>query len=259
MMKTKLILIATLVGCAVFTFSGCKKSSSTKGPALSAKQVSSQIALNITETLESGFGAFSLAGGLNAPGNLGLVPKGRLRLNSAGDPLCGTIADTTLDYSTNESGTSASVKGHIKFAFTCSNGVVSGFNVTDNLAIAESSSDFSVAFKLVEDLTVAAVNPNNDNTNITLNGSLSFGGDYTFKSGANKGTGSQNYAYVFHTVTADSNGQLISGSADFTTSGTGSTGVWNYTGTVTFLGDGKASIVINGTTYHVDLDTGVVS
>jgi hypothetical protein len=35
--------------------------------------------------------------------------------------------------------------------------------------------------------------------------------------------------------------------------------VWNYTGTVTFLGNGKANVVINGTTYNVDLQTGVVS
>jgi len=257
-MKTKLILVATLVGCAIFTFSGCKKSGSSNGPALSAKQVSSQIALNISETLGSGFGAFGLAGGLNAPGNLGMVPKGRLRLNSAGDPLCGTIADTTLNYTTTDGGTSASVKGNLKFSFTCTNGEVSGFNVTDNLAITEATSDFSVAFKLIEDLTIAAVNPNNEETNITLNGSLSFGGDYTYKTGS-KGKGSQNFSYNFHAVTADSNGQLISGSADFTTSGTGSTGVWNYHGTVTFLGDGKADIVINGTTYHADLNTGVVS
>jgi hypothetical protein len=52
---------------------------------------------------------------------------------------------------------------------------------------------------------------------------------------------------------------LISGSADFNTTGTGSTGVWNYKGTVTFLGNGKANIVINGTTYNVDLNSGAVS
>jgi hypothetical protein len=58
---------------------------------------------------------------------------------------------------------------------------------------------------------------------------------------------------------ADSSGELISGSADFQTSGTGTNGVWNYTGTITFLGNNQAKVVINGTTYMVNLLTGTVS
>ncbi|MBS1533340.1 MAG: hypothetical protein JSU01_23780 [Bacteroidetes bacterium] len=256
-MKTKITLIVLLLSGAVLTFSGCKKSSNS-GPALTPKQVSSQIALNITQTLESGFGAFGLSSGLNAPGNIGLVPKGRLMLNAPTNPLCGTIADTTLNYTTTDGGVSASVKGDLKFAFNCTNNEVSGFNVTDNLTIAESTPEFSVSYKLIEDLTIAAVTPGSGTTNITLNGSLSFGGNFSYKTGS-KGSGTQNFSYTFHSVTADDSGQIISGSADFNTSGTGSTGVWNYTGTVTFLGNGQANIVINGTTYHADLNTGVVS
>lgn len=257
-MKTKLILILLVTGGIGFTFSGCKKSNDNAGPALTPKQVSSQIALNLTETLEDGFGAFGLSSGFSSAENLGLIPKGSLRLNDVNNPLCGTIADTTLNYTTNDAGTSASVQGTLKFAFTCTNNVLSGFNVTDNLAISESAPAFSVSYKLVEDLTETAVTPTNDATNVTLNGTLSFGGNYTYKTGS-KGTGSANYSYTFHSITADDTGQLISGSADFTTSGTGSTGTWNYTGTVTFLGGNKANIVINGTTYNVDLTTGAVS
>jgi hypothetical protein len=257
-MKTKITLIVLLLSGAVITFSGCKKSSSSAGPALTPKQVSSQIALNITETLEDGFGGFSLSSGFNSAESLGLIPKGRLRLNSTNDPLCGTIIDTTLNYSTNASGTSASVKGSLKFAFTCTNGEISGYNVTDNLAIIESTSSFSVNYKFIEDLTLAAVNPSSETTNVTLNGSLSLGGTFTYTSGA-KGSGSQNFSYTFNSVTADYTGQLISGSATFSTSGTGSGGVWNYSGTITFLGGGKANITINGSTYNVDLATGTVS
>jgi hypothetical protein len=258
-MKTKLILVAALLSGAVFTFTGCKKSSNNKqAPALTAKQVSSQIALNITETLETGFGAFSLSGGLNAPENFGILPKGRLRLNAPGNPLCATIIDTTLNYSTNDAGASASVKGNLKFTFTCTNNLVSGYTVNDDLTISESTPDFSVNYKLAEDLTIAAVNPGSETSNITLDGSLNFGGDFTYKTNS-LGTGTANYAYNFHAVTADYSGQLISGSADFNTSGTGSGGVWNYSGTVTFLGNNKADITINGTTYHVDLQTGAVS
>lgn len=258
-MKNKLILIMVVLSGFAFTFSGCKKSSSNpSGPALTPKQVSSQIALNIQQTLYDGFGAFSLTDGLNAPGSLGLIPKGRLQLNAPGNPLCGTIADTTLNYSSSENGVTASVKGTLTFAFTCAGNTLSGFTITDDLTVAESTSDFSVNFKLAEDLTLTAQDPTSDTSNIILGGTLSLGGDYTYKTGS-KGKGTQNFAYTFHAVTISNNGNILSGSADFTTSGTGSTGVWNYTGTVTFLGNGKANIVINGTTYNVDLQTGVVS
>src|SRR5579863_837230 len=258
-MKTKLILILAVLSGFAFTFSGCKKSNSNpSGPALTPKQVSSQIALNIQQTLYSGFGAFNLTNGLNSPGSLGMIPQGRLRLNTTNDPLCGTIADTTLNYSTSQNGTTASVKGDLKFAFNCTGGVLSGFNVTDNLTIAESTSDFSASYKLAEDLTLTAQNPNTDTPSIILSGTLSLDGDYTYKTGS-KGKGSQSFAYTFHSVVIQSNGEIASGSADFTTSGTGSTGVWNYTGTVTFLGNNMAKIIINGTTYNVNLQTGVVS
>jgi hypothetical protein len=258
-MKTKLILVLAVLSGFAFTFSGCKKSNNNpSGPALTPKQVSSQIALNIQQTLYDGFGAFSLTDGFNSPGNLGVIPKGRLRLNSTNDPLCGTIADTTLNYSSSEDGVTASVKGELKFTFSCTGGILSGFNIFDNLTIAESTADFSVNYKLAEDLTLTAVDPSSDTPSIILSGTLSLGGDYIYKTGS-KGKGSQNFAYTFHSVTISGNSDIVSGSADFTTSGTGSTGVWNYTGTVTFLGNGKANVVINGTTYNVDLQTGVVS
>jgi len=54
-------------------------------------------------------------------------------------------------------------------------------------------------------------------------------------------------------------GDVVSGTASFTTTGSGVNGSWNYQGTITFLGNQTAKIVINGATYTVDLQTGVVS
>lgn len=260
-MKIKLSLFIVLLSGTVFTFTSCKKSSSnTSGPALTAKQVSSQIALNISQTLYGGFGAFSLSDGLNAPGTLGLVKtKNGLKVNSTGDPLCGTIADTTINVSTTDNGVAASVKGDLKFAFVCNSGELSGFNITDNLAIVESTADIALNFKLIEDLTIAAQNLAADNPNLTLNGSLSMGGSYTNKTGSSKGSGSLNYSYTFKSIVVDDSGDIIGGSATFNTTGTGPNGVWNYAGAITFLGNNKANIVINGTTYNVDLETGTVS
>lgn len=261
-MKIKLSLVIVLLAGTVFTFTSCKKSSSnTSGPALTAKQVSSQIALNISETLFGGLGGFDLSGGLNAPGTLGVIKtKNGLRVTSTGDPLCGTIVDTTINISTTDNGIAASVKGDLKFAFTCAGGEFSGFNITDNLAVTESNADLAVNFKLIEDLTIAAQSLVGDNSNAVLNGSLSMGGSYTNKTGSSKRSGSLNYSYNFKSIVIDGNtGDIDSGSASFTTTGTGPNGVWNYTGTITFLGNDLANIMINGTTYKVDLQTGTVS
>jgi hypothetical protein len=113
---------------------------------------------------------------------------------------------------------------------------------------------------LIEDLTLAAQNLASDNSNAVLNGSLSMSGTYTNKTGSSKGSGSLSYSYTFKSIVIDGEtGYIDSGSASFTTSGSGPNGVWNYNGTITFLGNNKANIVINGTTYNVDLTTGTVS
>ena len=259
-MKIKLSLIVVLTALLGLTYTSCKKNNSNpSGPALSAKQVSGQLALNVSQMLTSGFGAYSITGGFNAPATMGMVKtKNGLRLNSDGDLLCGTVADTTLNYSYSDAGNSATVKGELKFTFGCTNGVLSSFTVFDNLTVGETTADISVNYKLAEDLTVAALTLNDDNTNISLNGTLSLGGNYTYK-GSTKGSGTSSFAYTFHNIIADAGGDLISGSADFQTSGTGTNGVWNYTGTITFLGNNQAKVVINGANYTVNLLTGAVS
>ncbi|HVV55838.1 MAG TPA: hypothetical protein VHC47_10955 [Mucilaginibacter sp.] len=256
-MKRKTNLILALIAGSIVLFSACKKSSKNpSGPAITPKQVSSQVAQTLVQMLYSGFGAFNLSEGLNAPNSLGLVHnQGKLKLNSNDNPLCGLIADTTLNYSTSAGGVQASVKGELKFSFTCTNGVFSGFNITDNLAVSESSSDFTANVKLAEDLTLLSQNPLDDNSNILLTGSFSSDGTYTYKSG----TAAQNFSFTLNSVIIDANGNIVSGSATFATNGSGTTGSWNYSGSIKFLGNGKATITISGTTYNVDLQTGQVS
>ncbi|MBS1527906.1 MAG: hypothetical protein JST19_19835 [Bacteroidetes bacterium] len=255
-MKIKASLILVLLAGSVFTFTGCKKSSTNpSGPALTPKQVTSQLALNLNAVLYDGFGAFNLNGGLGAPGNLGLINTHGLKLNDIGDPLCGTMADTTLNYSVSENGVQASVKGNIKISFICASGILSGFNITDNLAVGESSSDYSLAVKLIEDLTLAAQNPQNDNSNLTLNGTFTYDGTYNYKSG----NSTQNFSYTFNSIVLDSSGEILSGSATFATNGNGKNGVWNYSGSIKFLGGGNATVTINGAVYNVNIETGSVS
>lgn len=268
-MKTKITLILLLLSGAVITFSGCKKSSSK--PILDAKTVSSQIALNLAQTLYGGLGGFDISNGLNATASTNvkqlmakrrqMIQKltGGKQLNDFGTDIgCGLSADTTLNYSVTENGESLTIAGTIGYEFVCTNNIFSGFNVHDNLNITVKNSTLSGAYKLAENLTVQAQDPSSDNTSITLGGTFSLSDNISYANP--KSTTTESYSYNFTTpLLIDPNGNIVSGACSFTTSGSNASGTWNYTGTVTFLGGYNVKITINGQTYNANLQTGAVS
>lgn len=261
-MKIKLYLIAALAA-VTFTYSSCKKSGSGPANTVSTKQVSQQIALNLSQTLYGGLGGFSIFDGLNPPSNLNVSRSGhgRLKLNSNDEEFgCGLGLDTTMTYSTTlDDGGSASISGEFRFLVTCASGTPNGFSFYTKLKVTESTAQISATYNLGEDLVITAVNPNDDNTSILMNGSVNVDASIQQKTGS-KSTDAETFDYVFKDVKIDPNvGDIVSGSATFATKGATSSGTWNYSGTITFLGNHQARIVINGTTYTVDLQTGTVS
>jgi hypothetical protein len=267
-MKTKIILIALLLSSAVFTFSGCKKSSSK--PTLDAKTVSGQIALNLAQTLYGGLGGFNISNGLT-PASVNrqqiLAKRRQLiqkltsgkQLNDFGSDIgCGLSADTTLSYSATENGISVDISGSIGYMFLCTGDIFSGFNIHDNLNITEKSSAVTGTYKLIENLTMQAENINDENTNLTLTGTFSLSDNLSYTNP--KSTTSESYNYNFtDPLVIDSSGTINSGGCSFTTSGSNASGKWNYSGTVTFLGGYNAKITINGVSYTANLQTGQVS
>jgi hypothetical protein len=257
--KTKISLVL-LAGVAVI-YTACKKAGSdASGPILAPSAVSGQIALNLTESLFGGYGGFDLSNGLNAPSSLGVKTHLSHLLHSLNNPFCGLVIDTTLNAQvTAGSDTSASVSGHIKFSFICSNDIVTGFTTNDDLNISLTTPQFSVVSKISENLTMLAIDPKNNDSKLSLDGNLNSSGIYSYKTGTKK-SGTRSFSYILSALILNPNndGDIISGSASFTTKGTGSTGAWSYIGTITFLGDHKATITINGKAYNVNLQTGVV-
>ena len=260
-MKLKRIALVILA-CAALGYTSCKKSASTQ--TTDPKTVSSQIALNLSQTLYSGFGGFNLTSGLNAPGSFGLdrnalrlkLTKGRTAINDTGDDItCGMHADTTFSATIDAGGVQGTVAGSIGFTFNCTNGTFSGFTVTDNLKVTEATSQLNGTFNVAENLTLAQVTPGDDNSNISLNGTAS----YAENAKVNGKSTTASFNYTFHNVIIDQQGLIASGSADFSTQATGAQGSWNYSGTATFLGNSTVKIVINGASYTVNLQTGTVS
>lgn len=260
-MKLKRILLV-LLACVALLYTACKKSSSSQ--TTDSKTVSSQIALNLAQTLYGGFGGFNLTSGLSAPGSFGLdrnalklkLTHGRLGVNDiSGNITCGLVADTTFSTTITMDGGQATVAGSIGFTFNCTNSVFSGFNVTDNLKVTEATAQVNGTFNVAENLTLAQVNPGVDTSNLSLNGTATFAENAKV---SGKST-TASFNYTFNNVIIDQMGTIVSGSADFATQASGAQGTWNYSGTATFLGNGLVKIVINGASYTVNLQTGAVS
>ena len=243
-------------------YTGCKKLSdpSLSDPIITPQAAAAQVAANMGQTLFGGLGAFDVSGGLNAPSTVAVNTNGRAltrnRLKKTVRPAftsayCGFSVDTTINYTASSNDTTASVSGTIKFTFTCNNGVVNGYTTNDNLSIAYSIPTLALTYKIGENLTLLTLDPSDPNSNFSLNGTLSSNGGYQFKTGTQR-SGTEIYNYTLTSlIISPVTGDIISGSAAFTTSGSGPRGVWSYQGTITFLGNHQATVTIGGKSYNV--------
>jgi hypothetical protein len=279
-MKLKLKIFLVLFAGIAIAYTACKKSGSTTSnndPSLTPDVVAGQIAVNIYQSLFGGLGAFDVSGGLNAPATLGVhandisgglkapfsafgtQSKAKFTTSLAGDLTCGKVIDTTLSVTGASNGGTATITGSIKFNYTCANNIVSGFTTDDNLTIVLASPSLNLSYKVGENLTMVSSNPINPDANLTLNGSLTSNGSYQFNTGT-KRSGTEVFDYTLTSlIISPALGDVVSGTATFTTSGTGPKGVWNYTGSIVFLGNHLATVTINGKAYNVNLQTGAVS
>lgn len=261
-MKLNLKFFIALCFGAMLIYTGCKKLSdpSLSDPVLAPQVVAVQVAANMDQTLFGGLGAFDVSGGLSAPSTVALNQNGRLlnrsRLQKTVRPslasaYCGYGIDTTVNYSVSTHDTTATISGSIKFTFTCSNGVLNGYTTNDNLSIAYSIPTLALTYKIGENFTLVTPDPTNPNANFSLTGTLSSNGTYQFKTGTQRsGTAVFNYTLT-SMIVSPATGDIVSGSASFTTSGSGPKGVWSYQGTITFLGNHKATVVIGSKSYSV--------
>ena len=234
-------------------YTACKKSNNNPaGPALSPQDVASQVAVNISQSLFGGLG-FDISGGLSAPTSYAVHTKGKV-LQSLTNPDCGLVVDTTVSFTGTANGGTASIAAHVNFSFFCTNNIVSGYSTNDNFTIVLASPNLSFTYKIGESLTLTALNPTDDNSNISLGGSITSNGSYVY----NNKSGTSNFNYTLTSIFNPADGDLLSGSATFNTQGSGPKGVWNYQGTIVFLGNQMAKVTISGKVYNVNLLTGAV-
>ena len=258
-MNSKSKLLGVMFLSMALVYSACKKSSTTpSSPALTPQTVAGQVAVNISQSLFGGLGAFDVSGGLSAPTSFAVHAKGKV-LQSTINPECGTIVDTTLTTSETSGSTTVTFGGSVKASFTCINNLLSAYSTVDNVTISLANPDTTFSYKVSENFTVTSLDPTNMSANLSITGTLTSNATYQFKTGS-LGNGTEVFDYTLTSIivspTTDS---AVSGSATFNTSGTGPQGVWNYQGTIVFLGNNMATVTISGKTYTVNLLTGAVN
>jgi hypothetical protein len=258
-MKLKLQFLCVALGGIALIYSGCKKAASTPaGPALTPSAVAGQVAVGITSSLFGGMG-IDLSEGLGGATTFSVKHKGKVIQDI--NPDCSTLIDTTLAATTDTlgGGEFLTLSGSFKFSFGCTNNVLSSYTTNDNIAIKLISPSVDFNYKIGEAFTLTALTPTSQTSNLGFTGTVSSAGSYSILTG-NKGSGTTTFNYTLTSLVIDPNiPDILSGSATFSTNGSGPNGVWNYSGTITFNGNHMATVTINGKAYNVNLETGAVS
>lgn len=256
-------LTLLLLACIAIGYSACIKSANnnkSNPSTVSTKVVSSNVVMNLKQILYGEYGSFNIADGANMPLNLDQSHKGQLKVQAnTQSPDCGFKIDTAFQFALDLSDTAKfSIWNKIKYNVQCTGGTLSGISVYDSLYVTITSSDYIVLTKSGETLNMKLLTPGNTDSQLSMTGSMNVYTNLQAKTKAEK-TSISSYNYSFNALIIDptKEGDIISGSASFATKGNGADGTWDYKGTIQFLANHRVKIVINGTTYTYDLQTGL--
>lgn len=251
--------LALLLG-SVFIYTGCKKSGSSPATAsqpASTKVIGGQIAMNLAQSLTGALGGANINDGVAAPA-IGSSNAKTRKLTTSSDN-CGFFVDSALNFNSNLGDTvQSSTTGSLSFYFFCKNSQSIGYTLDDSLHVTGKAPGYTYANSIVQVYNVTGVNTNN--SDITINGRIKSFVDIKY---TQKGTTplSLHNTYILNGlfVNLSDNSDITQGTATFVSIGSSSSGSWEYTGTITFLGNHKVKINFYNNIYYVDLTTGAVT
>ncbi|WPU95174.1 hypothetical protein SNE25_06500 [Mucilaginibacter sabulilitoris] len=260
-MKHQSKFIFLLLSLIAVSYWACTKSSPSEQnkSTVSAQVVGGQIALNLKQILYGEYGTFSIADGIDEPITMSAKQKNHLKIQSTNDgtPECGFKVDTAFSFDFDLSDTAKfNIWTKIKYEAFCKNEVFSGISVYDSLNVSATTSAYTIQLKSGETLVITKLTPGSRTSQLTMNGSLNSYSNVQPKKASEKPMiGSYNFNFTGLTIDPVKRGDIINGMATFATKGSSAEGVWDYKGTIIFLGDHKAKITINGSAYTYDLET----
>lgn len=241
-----------------FVYTGCKKSattSSSSNTSANTMVISRQIAGTFIKSLNGEYGGAKIGDGIKAPSNPMSAQKSP-RVNSV-ISYCGYSIDTAL-YFTGLIGDTTRVAGSkYKFIYTCSNGVLNGYILSDSITYTDNGTLFNN--KYLTGQNYAVNNFNADFSVVLIRGTL--GTNYSLSTLNNSHVvvayNKANIQYYLNALTVNVTGStsnITGGAVDFNAGivylKDGNTVAGNYSGSMQFLGNHmtKITLTYNGVT-----------
>lgn len=249
-------LLAIMV-CVLLVYTSCRKSESnllspTKSStdAVSTDTLVSQLAVNLAKSLSGGFGGVNVMDGVDS---VSLGNHRGIQHGSNNNSLCGFFTDSLVNYTHTLADTTSHTGGNLTFYFDCTNGKSTGYTAYDSLGTTSKRPDGSTFSYVKQYYTIKCLN--NNYQFVGVNGDIYYYYSTTTLCSCNQTyTTIQNVNYVLKDLTINVCGcsrDILSGTASFKAYGRN----WSLIGTMTFLGNYQADMLINGVTYHVNLKT----
>jgi len=242
----------------MLTYTSCRKTENAPAAAPTSTSTSlndvaaSQIAVNLASSLDGAYGGSNANDGVDSisfddhhDGPHHGVPN---------SPLCGFFVDSAVNYTTTNDTLKSHTGGNLTFYFNCDNGRPDGYKAYDSLNTAGTTQKYAFQNLVKQAYTIRCLD--NGHTLNGVNGdiyayvALNFF-DTTLKPYIASGN------YVLNNLVVDLiDHDITSGTATFQAYGTNNYGSWSLSGTMTFLGNHQAQIVLNNKTYIINLISG---
>lgn len=245
-----------IIVCFMMVYTSCRKTevvtSPTAAQTSSDEAVSSQIALNLTQSLAGTYGGVNVHDGVDS---VSLSDHTGPKHGYNANPLCGFFSDSLVNYTHKKGDTTTHTTGSLKFYFNCKNGKSTGYTASDSLVTVKTTPEKVYNYFTKQYYTIKCLEDDKFNG---VDGQIDYTNSVTCLC-SNTVININSASYILSNLTIDlCHNDILSGTATFTAYGTNKGQNWNMTGSVTYLGKHMADVLFNGNVYHVNVLTGKI-
>lgn len=244
-MKFKSIAAIALTALTVGLYSSCTKDvTKTTNTTSTDEAIATQIATNLYKSFNA-----TIASDNNFSG----VPAGNSVVNGkkVNELTCGQLIEQPFDNTYAQGDTKDVMKGLNKFVVSCENNQPNGYTYTGEYVNTGFSAYLSSYNNTVKEHYTLKVTNNNI---MTVNGTQVSTYDYTTKKDGERMV--QNNTYNLKNLTINGSTKpkdITGGTAEYISKGNNAGRDFNFTGTITYLGNHKATITFNGKSKDIEI------
>lgn len=255
-MKTFIKLIFPIMAGVLLLYSSCRKVDNapvkpTPNKVAGTDTLSGQIALNVAQSLAGNFGGVNLMDGVDS---VSLSDHDGPHHGFNNKALCGFFTDSLVNFNCTKGDTISHSGGNLTFYFDCTDGRPSGYTAYDSLTTIKSTPKHVYQYTVKQYYKIRCL----DDKHLFegVDGDIYFYNSTTTFCGCHSSfTNIENANYVLKDLKVDlCHKDILSGTATFKAYGQG----WSLIGSMTFLGNHKADVYVNGNVYHIDVWTGQI-